>query len=83
MVEQRSDGLPLSSWINVVISFLFMAISALLLLGLLVALVWGPLTVGVVLLYTPYGWVGLAISALFGFANASRYYKRAKSELTT
>jgi len=80
MIEHRTDGLPLSSWINVVLSFLFMVIGVPLLLWFLALLVgagWQRLT-----LYSPYCWGVLALSAVLGFGNAFRYYERAKSKLT-
>jgi hypothetical protein len=77
MAAQKSDSLPLSSQINVVLSFLFMVISVPLLLWLIASLAgWRRL-----MLQSPLCWGILAISVVLGFSNATYYYRRVKSKL--
>ena len=79
MTEEKTDGLSLLSWINVVLTFLFMQIGVpVVVVGviLLVSPNWRFLV-----LQPPYCWAFLAIGAVLGFGNATRYYKRAKAEL--
>ena len=80
MTEGKTDGLSLLSWINVVLSFLFMAIGVPLLLSLVILLV-GGFNWRFLILESPYCWAFLAIGAVLGFGNAMRYYKRAKAKL--
>jgi len=80
MTAQKNDRLPLSSRINVGLSFLFMVISVPLLLWLIASLVspgWRKL-----MLQSPLCWGILAISVVLGFSNAAHYYRRVKSKLT-
>lgn len=79
MAEQRTDNLPLSIYINVVLSFLFIVIGVpvlLWLLALLVAPGWH-----LFMLHPPLCWGVLAIGAVLGFGNAFHYYTRANSRL--
>ena len=79
MPAQKNNGLPFSSWINVVLSFLFMAISVPVLLWLVAMLVAPG---GRTLMFeSPLCWGILAISLVLGFSNASYYYRRVKSKL--
>ena len=80
MTEEKTDGLSLLSWINVVLSFLFMAIGVPLLLSLVILLVWG-FNWRFLILESPYCWGVLAIGAVLGFGNATRYYKQLKAKL--
>jgi hypothetical protein len=80
MPAQKNDGLPFSSRINVLLSFLFMAVSVPLLLWLIASAVapgWRRL-----MLQSPLCWGILAISVVLGFSNAASYYRRLKSKLT-
>jgi len=80
MSKQSNGELSFSRWINVVLSFLFMAISVPVLLWLVAMLVapgWRTL-----MFESPLCWGILAISLVLGFSNASYYYKRVKSKLT-
>ena len=80
MPAQKRDGLPFSSRINVVLSFLFMVVSLPLLLWLIASMVaQGGRRL---MLQSPLCWGILAISAVLGFSNAASYYRRVKSKLT-